>query len=119
MFVKRLPHDSAFARSLFGDDHQWTLLPHLLAGISDSLRVLIWQQTENGHKGKNQPKPMPRPGVTEDEDTTTYGKDAVSIEEMNDFLGWSQEIATPEPVVPVDKIRPPRKRDARGRFTKN
>lgn len=42
------------------------------------------------------------------------------MDEMADWLGWEKQLATPEPVVPVDKTGPPpRKRDARGRFTKN
>lgn len=30
----------------------------LLAGVMDSLRVLVWQNTEAGHKGRNAPKPL-------------------------------------------------------------
>jgi hypothetical protein len=96
VFTRHLPYESALARSLFGADYEWRLKEQILAGISDSLRVLVWQQTADGHKGKNQPKPMPRPGIEPDEDQTTYGKDAVSIEEMNAFLGWESQMAAPE-----------------------
>lgn len=120
VFVRGLPRESAYARALLGEDHFWGLSELILAQVSDSLRILVWQQTEDGSKGKNQPKPWPRPGVAPDEDTTMFGKDAISIDEMDDWLGWSKELAEPEPVADVDKVgKPARKRDARGRFTKN
>jgi hypothetical protein len=130
----------------------WGLPEQLSAASVDALRILIWQQTKDGAKGQRQPKPIPRPGIEPDTDTKRMGKGAVSMEDMDDFLGWSKELADPEPVRPVrpvDKVtpvvqvergpdtaeasgpdpvmqmehdcticKPPRKRDARGRFTK-
>lgn len=120
MFTRHLPYESALARSLFGDDYEWRLKEQILADMADSLHVLVWQQTEDGHKGKNQPKPWPRPGIEPDEDQKTFGRDAIPMDEMDDWLGWSKELAEPELVADVDKIgKPARKRDARGRFTKN
>lgn len=144
--VHHLPRTSALVRAIEGDDWQWDLPAQLAAAGVDALRILIWQQTADGSKGRNQPKPIPRPGV-DDEDDKTFGKDAVSIDEMNSFLGWEQQLATPDPVSsvtpdetvppPTEVMRmehdrsiaghehdctickPPRKRDARGRFAKN
>lgn len=45
------------------DDAGWTLETMLLATAVDTLRWLQWAQTEDGHKGRNQPDPIPRPGV--------------------------------------------------------
>lgn len=41
----------------------WTPDRMLLAGIDDTLRVLAWQNTADGRKGRNYPTPIPRPGV--------------------------------------------------------
>jgi hypothetical protein len=99
-----------------GDDQVWGLTEQLLAAAVDALNGANWQR--GGGKQRDKPKPIPRPGVG-NEDKKSFGKGAVSMEAMDDFLGWSKELADPEPVRPVDKVsKPPRKRDARGRFTK-
>lgn len=46
----------------------WSLSDHLLALVVDELRVANWQRTEDGHKNRRKPKPLPRPGLPEDED---------------------------------------------------
>ena len=39
----------------------WTLHDWLMWSIEYSLRVLIWQNTEDGGKGRNKPKALPNP----------------------------------------------------------
>jgi len=46
------------------DPSRWGLDQHLMAALVDGIRALIWQKTEDGHKGRNMPEPWPRPGVT-------------------------------------------------------
>nr|WP_255456847.1 MULTISPECIES: DUF5361 domain-containing protein [unclassified Mycolicibacterium] len=45
------------------DQAGWTREALLFADMVDLLNVLAWQQTENGHKGRNPPDRVPRPGV--------------------------------------------------------
>lgn len=53
--VKHLPIESAVARAY---DEDWWATPQvrLLSAVEHRLRVLIWQQTKDGQKGKNQPE---------------------------------------------------------------
>ncbi|MDN6566334.1 MAG: DUF5361 domain-containing protein [Actinomyces sp.] len=44
-------------------DWRWSLDSQLGAAAVDQLRILAWQQTKDGAKGRKQPKPTPRPGV--------------------------------------------------------
>lgn len=62
----------------------WGLTEMLLADIVDSQRWQVWAKTKDGHKGRNRPKPVPRPGVPKPE---RIGVQA-SIADMNEFLGW-------------------------------
>jgi len=39
----------------------WTTSDYLLAAIADGVHVLAWQNTEDARKGRNAPKPLPRP----------------------------------------------------------
>lgn len=45
-------------------DDWWTGERDLLAGVIDSVNVLVWLHTKDAQDGKNRPKPIPRPGVT-------------------------------------------------------
>lgn len=47
---------------------KWDLTNMLLASSVDALNTLIWQKTKNGQKGKKPPRPIPRPGVKDDQD---------------------------------------------------
>ncbi|WP_052372591.1 DUF5361 domain-containing protein [Nocardia otitidiscaviarum] len=62
----------------------WGLKEMLLADMVDSLRWLVWAKTKDAQKGRNRPKPVPRPGVAKPE---RIGEKA-SIADMNEFLGW-------------------------------
>lgn len=62
----------------------WGLPEMLAADIADSLRWLMWAKTPDAPKGRNRPKPIPRPGVKGPERIGT----ATAIAEMNKFLDW-------------------------------
>lgn len=49
---------------MLGDEADWTLDRHISATVADRLAVLIWQQTEDGHRKspRHFPKPIQRPG---------------------------------------------------------
>lgn len=67
-----------------GEESEWTLANLLLAEVADAVRVANWQR---GSAKKNEyPKPIPRPGVKPT--TQTYGKGALPIDDMAEWLGW-------------------------------
>ena len=71
VIVEQSSSESARSRS---QREGWTDMAMLLAAAIDTLRVLAWQQTEDGSKGRNQPEPIPRPGVKASGDKQTLGK---------------------------------------------
>lgn len=99
---------SALARAT-GGDSVWGLSEQLLAGIIDHLAVIAWQRTEDGAKGRNRPKPIPRPGITDGaedgtgQETTHYGE-AVDLDTVNGMFAdmWAQD-NDPEPAAPTDR----------------
>lgn len=62
----------------------WGLPEMLAADMVDSLRWLTWAKTKDAQKGRNPPKPVPRPGIKQPE---RIGVKA-SVGDMNKFLGW-------------------------------
>jgi hypothetical protein len=48
--------------AIHGDDADWGIAEHLQAMTFDALQVANWQRSEDGSKGRNRPKPYPRPG---------------------------------------------------------
>ena len=99
---------SALARAT-GGESVWGLPEQLLAGIIDHLAVIAWQRTEDGTKGRNRPKPIPRPGITDGaedgtgQETTHYGE-AVDLATVNDMFAdmWAQA-DEPAPALPNDR----------------
>lgn len=85
--VYRLQGDqeSALYRAM-NPDWMWGLPEMLLASTADTLRWLQWAKTSDGQKGRNQPRPIPRPGVKDDREH--IGDAPVSVAAMNEFLGW-------------------------------
>ena len=79
--------DSALSRALRGDDWPWGLSEMLTAAAVDRLSWLVYFQTKDAQHKRNQPKPIPRPGVQQPE---RYGDKPMSIAEMNRFLGWEE-----------------------------
>ncbi|QDG88869.1 hypothetical protein [Pseudarthrobacter sp. NIBRBAC000502770] len=72
-----------------GEEGEWDLRNHLLAGVFDLLAAANWQRAGDEHAKK--PERLPRPGAgapqADDGEVLARGK-AVSIEEMNARLGW-------------------------------
>lgn len=56
------PHESALWRVMNPDDAPWNMDTFLQAEMVDTLRLLVWQKTKDGQKGRGRPKPIPRPG---------------------------------------------------------
>lgn len=83
--LRHSPRSSALFRALHPDDHEWTLPALLLAEVADAARVANWQRGSG--KKADYPKPIPRPGVVPE--SLTYGKGAIPIDEMADWLGWT------------------------------
>ena len=76
-------------RAVHGDDWPWFVgvLPQLAAAQEFTLRVLAWQNTEDGSRGRNAPKQWPRPGVVdENERRLGGGNDSLPIDQMDAFL---------------------------------
>lgn len=82
-----LPPDSAVRRSL---DEHWQRTPDidLLREIEYDLRILAWQQTKDGSKGKGYPERMSLPWDPEPEGTVKGDK--MTQQEADDFLGWTE-----------------------------
>lgn len=86
-FATHLQGDSATAREI-DPDAQWTLVPMLLARISDDLQQFVWLYScVHAGKGRKptQPKPIPRPGV--DDGTRHIGKGAIPVSEFDEWYG--------------------------------
>lgn len=79
--------ESALSRAYRGDDWPWGLQEMLTAAMVDGIRWLVWSKTSDAQHKRNQPKPIPRPGVQQAE---RYGDKPMSISEMNKFLGWEE-----------------------------
>lgn len=86
--IRQGPNTTALFRALNPEDHLWGLPELLLAEIADGERAAVWQR--GGGKRKDRPEPIPRPGVGQKE-TQTYGKDALPLDEMAAWLGWTTE----------------------------
>lgn len=88
VIVKNLPQSSALHKSVHGvEESAWTISDYLLAQIADTAAWLAWTKTKDAEKNRNQPKPIPRPGV-EDESKKKIGGSTLPIGEMMDWLGW-------------------------------
>lgn len=62
--VSQLPRSSRVARAT-DERATWGDSEVLLSLIEYQLRVIAWQGTEDGMKGRNRPRPLPVPGVAE------------------------------------------------------
>lgn len=82
--LRWLPHDSAFGRSLRGEDAEWGLAEHLLAGIHDLLAAGNWQRA--GKKGAPRPKPLPRPGLDQGRSEKRFGTASMTLAEARAFF---------------------------------
>lgn len=90
--VRHLPESSALQRAVNGPDAaEWSVTNHLLANVADSAAWLVWSKTSDASRKppRNQPKPIPRPGV-EDTSKKQIGSDALPAAEMAAWLGWAE-----------------------------
>lgn len=101
--VKYSPEGSALHRAMHPDAAPWGLTEHLLAVVADAVIQGNWMQSRDGHRNRNRPKPIQRPGI---ESTKKFGGKPESMESIKDWLGWE------------DPPKPKRARDLRGRFAK-
>lgn len=58
--VGALPPGCALWRAT-GGELAWTQEVHMLANVEFGVRVLAWQKSEDGSKGKNKPEPAAPP----------------------------------------------------------
>jgi hypothetical protein len=86
--VRQSRRGTALFRAVAGDEGEWDVKAHLLAGVFDLLAAANWQR--GGDESAKKPERLPRPGVTKqpEGETLARGK-AVSVEEMNARLGWT------------------------------
>lgn len=102
VIARQSPSSSALAQSILGVEvTEWGLNEQLLAQLIDLTAWLVWSKTTDGQKGTNRPKPTPRPGVIPDADSSQFGSEPLSIEDMREWLGW-QKPAEPVPPKPDD-----------------
>ena len=89
--VRHLPATSALQRAIHGDEVEWNTTNQLLANVADSAAWLVWSKTSDASRKppRNQPKPIPRPGV-EDTSKKQIGSDALPAAEMAAWLGWAE-----------------------------
>lgn len=93
VLVTHAQPDSATFKAL---NPEWQHTPdlELLRSVEYRLRWLQWVKTEDARRHpKSPPQPMPLPWDPEPEQTA-YKGDALPIEELNDFLGWTPEQIT-------------------------
>ncbi|MEU5915924.1 hypothetical protein [Streptomyces sp. NPDC047141] len=71
VLVKHLPADAAVQRRIHGESAEWSLSDHLLAAAVDHLAVSNWMfqcvNTGEDDETPDPPKPVPRPGVTDED----------------------------------------------------
>lgn len=90
VIIRQAPPESAYVRSVRGEDSQWQLTQQLLASIKDSVEMGNWQRANAGRKAPTpRPKPIPRPGIRNDKGRV--GSGAIPIK---DFDKWWNEGAT-------------------------
>lgn len=91
--VRRSPTTSALARVILGEVVEWSTAEYLLAQIADNTAWLVWAKTDDGAKGRNRPQRLRRPGDPELDSETQYGSEPLSLEAMQEWLGWQMPTA--------------------------
>lgn len=92
-YVAHLPPDSATMRAV---DPDFWVSPEvqMLREIEQALRVISWQRTEDGSKGRNYPKPMPLTGAEKAAARDEAAKngdvafETTTQDQMRQLLGW-------------------------------
>lgn len=65
VFIRHSPKGSAYYSLESGEESLWGVQEHLTANLVDLTNILVWFKTKDGSKGRNRPKPIPRPGMQE------------------------------------------------------
>jgi len=65
VFIRYLDRHSALYAAMHPEHAGWDTTNMLLADVVDSVHWLQWAKTEDGVKGRNKPKKVPRPGVVQ------------------------------------------------------
>lgn len=79
----QLPKESRVARAQ-SPELEWGDSDYLLSRIEEGIRTLVWQQTKDGQKGRNVPKPNPTPA---DRARIKRKLDATDVDFVNQILG--------------------------------
>lgn len=78
---------TALFRELHPKEWEWDLQTHLLADAVDLLHLLVWFKTKDGSKGRNRPKPYPRPGVEDVDSSKKVRKgDVITLDAARDLF---------------------------------
>lgn len=100
--------DTALWRSV---NPHWVQTPDndFMRAVEFGVRQLVWLNTEDGRKGRNQPKPFLWPWEAEAERAAhAIRGDAVTVEEANRRLGWTRQKIDAQRLpstVPADRHR--------------
>lgn len=82
VLVRHLPRESALVRELHGEAAEWGLAEHLLAGAVDELAVGNWlfvaANSDENADVPERPRPVPRPGVEEDDQAASASPDQIA-----------------------------------------
>ena len=65
VLIRHSPKGSAYYSLESGEESLWGVQEHLTANLVDLTNILVWFKTKDGSKGRNRPKPIPRPGMQE------------------------------------------------------
>ena len=84
--IVRNSDNGAVFKAIHGERAEWGLQDHLLARIGDTLDLLWWAKTEDATKNRNRPKPLPRPGITDDS-KKQIGSGSLPVDAMREWLG--------------------------------
>lgn len=89
VLIERLPSGAALYREL-DVPAAWDEKTHLLATLADNGAWDLYQRAKiAGAKGVKEPKPLHRPGMAPQEDTTTMKGESMTIEQATEWLGLS------------------------------
>ncbi|MFE7512687.1 hypothetical protein [Streptomyces sp. NPDC057540] len=85
VLVQHLPRDGAVQRQIHGESAEWSITDHLLAATVDHLAVSNWMfqcvNTGEDDETPDPPKPVPRPGVTDEDGGDGEERDGAPAEE--------------------------------------
>lgn len=80
----QLPRESRIAR-IEDEAAGWTDADEMMRMMEHELRTLVWQQTKDGAKGRNAPRPLPSPV---EQAKTRRRVERTDIESINRILGY-------------------------------